>query len=88
MKSGKDFGLSLHYEIQEAAGGIAQGISLAESFSDGERLLVVLGDNIFGHNLKNTVESFKKKEKGAIVFAIKMPTESRQYGVIEVGKDN
>ena len=88
LKSGKNFGLNLHYEIQEEASGIAQGISLAESFSDGERLLVILGDNIFGYNLKNTMENFKKREKGAMVFGIKMPTESRQYGVIEVGKDN
>ena len=88
LKSGKNFGLNLHYEIQEEASGIAQGISLAESFSDGERLLAILGDNIFGYNLKNTMGSFKKREKGAMVFGIKMPTESRQYGVIEVGKDN
>lgn len=88
LKSGKNFGLNLHYEIQEEAGGIAQGISLGESFSDEEQLLVVLGDNIFGYNLKNTIESFKKKEKGAMVFGIEMPTESKQYGVIEVGSDN
>jgi len=87
LKSGKDRGLKLHYEIQEEARGIAHGISLAESFSDGERLLVVLGDNIFGYNLKNSIERFNKKEKGAVVFGIEMPTESRQYGVIEMGKD-
>lgn len=88
LKNGKDFGLKFHYEIQEKAGGIAQGILLAESFSDGEKLLVILGDNIFGYNLKDSLERFNKKEKGAMVFAIKMSTESRQYGVIEVGKDN
>jgi len=87
LRSGKDFGLRLHYEIQEEARGIAQGISLAESFSDGEKLLVVLGDNIFGYNLTSTIKGFEKKEKGAMIFGIEMPTESRQYGVIEVGKD-
>lgn len=88
LKSGKDFGLNLHYEIQQEARGIAQGISLAESFSDGERLLVILGDNIFGYNLKNNIERYYKKEKGAMVFGIKMPTESKQYGVIEVEAGN
>ena len=87
LKSGKNFGLNLHYEIQEEARGIAQGISLAESFADEERILVILGDNIFGYDLKKSVENFKKKEKGAMVFGIKMPTESKQYGVIEIGKN-
>lgn len=87
LKSGKIFGLNLSYEIQEEAGGIAQGISLAESFADGAKIAVILGDNIFGYDLKDTVESFKKQEKGAIVFGVEMPTESRQYGVIEVGRD-
>ncbi|KKQ31890.1 MAG: Glucose-1-phosphate thymidylyltransferase [Candidatus Levybacteria bacterium GW2011_GWA2_37_36] len=87
LKSGKDFGLKLDYEIQEEARGIAQGISLAESFSDGERIMVVLGDNIFGYNLKNSIENFNKRERGAMVFGIEMATESKQYGVIEIGKD-
>lgn len=86
LKSGRDFGLRLHYEIQEEAGGIAQGISLAESFSDGQKLLVLLGDNIFGYDLRETAENFREKEKGAVVFGVEMPTESRQYGVIEIDK--
>src|SRR3989344_2879518 len=50
LKSGDQFGLKLHYEIQQEAGGIAQGIALAESFADEEKLLVILGDNIFTYN--------------------------------------
>jgi glucose-1-phosphate thymidylyltransferase len=87
LKSGKDFGLKLDFEIQEEAQGIAQGISLAESFSDGDRIMVILGDNIFGYNLKNSIDNFNKREKGAVVFGIEMTTESKQYGVIEIGKD-
>lgn len=84
LKSGKDFNLKLSYEIQEEAGGIAQGIALAESFAEGERILVILGDNIFNFDLKSVVDKFKKKEKGAVVFGIEKDTESKQYGVIEV----
>jgi glucose-1-phosphate thymidylyltransferase len=46
-------------------------------------MLVLLGDNIFGYNLKSSVESFEKRKKGARIFGIEMPTESKQYGVIE-----
>jgi len=87
LKSGEEFGLHLSYEIQQEAGGIAQGIAMGKSFADEENLLVLLGDNIFFHNLKDSVDDFEKKAKGAKVFAVKMPTDSKQYGVIEVDKD-
>ena len=84
LRSGKDFGLRLSYEIQEEAGGIAQAIALADEFSDNEKILVILGDNIFVQSLKVDAEEFEKKEKGAVVYGKKMATKSKQYGVIEV----
>lgn len=86
LKNGREFGLNLTYEIQQDAGGIAQGISLAESFADGKKVLVLLGDGIFGMSLKKTAQEFEKKEKGAIVFAMEMEN-AKQYGVIETDKD-
>ena len=47
-------------------------------------MLVILGDNIFNFDLKRVVDEFEKKDEGAVVFGVKMPTESRQYGVIEI----
>ena len=84
LRSGKDFGLKLSYEIQEEAGGIAQAIELARDFADTEKILVILGDNIFVQSLKKDVEDFEKREKGAVVYGKKMATGSKQYGVIEV----
>lgn len=88
LHSGEDFGLKLSYEIQEEASGIAQGISLAQDFADEKEILVILGDNIFQDNLKPAVEDFKKKGKGAKVFAKEMPTECGQYGVLEINEKN
>lgn len=88
LKSGDHFGLRLSYEIQQEAGGISQGIALSESFADEQKVLVILGDNIFTYNLKNSVEKFEKRAKGAMVFAIQMPTESKQYGVVDLGENN
>lgn len=88
LKSGDEFDLRLTYEIQDQPGGIAQGIHLAESFADNQKLLVMLGDNIFTYNLERDVAEFEKEEKGARVFAIEMPTESGQYGVVEVDSAN
>lgn len=87
LKSGKDFGLSLKYAVQEEAGGISQGILLAEDFAGSEKILVILGDNIFNHDLKKAVEDFESQEKGAKVFAKRMPgMESKHYGVVELNQ--
>lgn len=84
LRSGKDFGLKLSYEIQEEAGGIAQAIGLASEFAAGEKILAILGDNIFNDNLKRDVEEFEKRKKGAQVYGKRIATASKQYGVIEV----
>jgi glucose-1-phosphate thymidylyltransferase len=89
LKDGEEFGLKLYYTVQHKPGGIADGINLAKEFAKGEKLLVILGDNIFNYDLKKAVERLEKKDKGAIIFGIKMPSmESKHYGVIEMDKDN
>ena len=46
LGSGKDFGCRFTYKVQDEAGGIAQALALAENFSQGQSLVVILGDNI------------------------------------------
>lgn len=88
LKSGEDFGLRLYYAVQQnPKGGISDAIALAEEFAQGEKILVILGDNIFNFDLKSTVLEFEKKERGAIIFGVKIDTESKQYGVIEIDKN-
>ncbi len=86
LKGGDQFGVKLYYSVQEnPKGGIAHAIGQAEEFAKGDQIAVVLGDNIFNYDLKPTIEKFKKQEKGAVVFGIKMPEmESKHYGVIEI----
>lgn len=88
LKSGEEFGLRLKYAIQDnPKGGISDAILLADNFAKGDRLLVILGDNIFNFDLKAARQKFEKLPKGAMIFGIRMPTDSGQYGVIEMDKD-
>ncbi len=85
LKSGDEFGLKLLYAVQQnPKGGISEAILLAEEFAKGEKILVLLGDNIFNFDLKSAKDRFEQLDKGAVVFGVKMPTESGQYGVIEI----
>ncbi|MDP2638668.1 MAG: sugar phosphate nucleotidyltransferase [Candidatus Azambacteria bacterium] len=89
LGSGEEFGLKLFYAVQDnPKGGISEAIGLAREFAKDEKILVILGDNIFNFNLKQVVENFEKKEKGAVVFGVRMPTDSKQYGVIEIDGKN
>jgi len=88
LESGEGFGLRLYYAIQKnPTGGIADALSLAEEFAKDEKILVILGDNIFNYSLKPIAEEFKKKKKGAIIFGFETDTQSKQYGVIEIDKN-
>lgn len=85
LGSGESFGLKFFYAIQDnPKGGISDAISLAEQFTNGDKLLVILGDNIFNVDLKSIIEKFDQKEKGALIYGVKMATDSGHYGVIEI----
>jgi glucose-1-phosphate thymidylyltransferase len=83
LGSGSEFGLKLAYELQEEAGGLAQAVSLAEAFVGGDKMLVLLGDNIFTHDLRPGVERFSAEPRGAVIFGVEME-HPEQYGVIEM----
>lgn len=87
LGAGEDFGVRFYFAVQKnPKGGIADAIMLAEEFAQNQKLMVILGDNIFNFNLKKSVEELEKKDKGARIFAIKIPTEARHYGVVELDK--
>ncbi len=83
LGNGKDFGLKdIAYTYQEKAGGIAEALGLAEHFAAGERVVVMLGDNIIGGNIKKPIDDFKKQDKGARVL-LKEVKNPREYGIAE-----
>jgi glucose-1-phosphate thymidylyltransferase len=83
LGSGGEFGLKLAYELQEEPGGLAQAVGLAESFIGGDKMLVLLGDNIFTHDLRPAAERFSAEDRGAVIFGMEME-HPEQYGVIEM----
>ena len=83
LGSGSDMGVRLSYEIQEDAGGIAQALGLAQRWSDGESVVVILGDNIFEDAVRDAVDSF---DHGARVFLKEVP-DAHRFGVAEVAGD-
>jgi glucose-1-phosphate thymidylyltransferase len=84
MGNGKEFGLKhINYTYQEGEGGIADALSLAEYFADGEPICVVLGDNIIERNIIKAADDFRKQGKGAKILLKEVPDPER-FGVAEI----
>ena len=90
LGSGNEWGIDrLSYAYQERAGGIAEALSLAERFVDGDGVLVMLADNIVERSIRPAVENFRNQGQGAriVLSRVADPAHLRHLGVPELGAD-
>ena len=67
LANGKQFGLQhINYTYQEGEGGIADALGLAEHFADGQKICVVLGDNIIEGSILDARQKFDRQQRGAL----------------------
>lgn len=81
LGNGKHLGVKqLEYTYQEGEGGIADALRLAEDFSDGESICVMLGDNILEGSIAKAAQDFQEQKTGAKVI-LKEVTDPERFGV-------
>jgi len=81
LANGKEFGLKrLNYAYQEGEGGIADALRLAEDFAEGEKICVILGDNILEGSIKQAAENFAQQPHGAHIL-LKEVSNPERFGV-------
>src|SRR3989344_2160546 len=83
LGSGKEFGCKFTYELQDNALGIADALRLAEDFADGEKIVVILGDNIFEDDISRYAKEFSNGTDEAAIFLKEVPDPQR-FGVPEL----
>ncbi len=84
LGNGEEFGLQrLNYAYQKGEGGIADALKLAEHFADGEKVCVVLGDNIIERNIAKAVRDFESVTNGAKII-LKQVHDPERFGVAEL----
>jgi glucose-1-phosphate thymidylyltransferase len=84
LGNGREFGLPhLNYTYQEGEGGIAAALALAEHFADGDRMCVILGDNLIEGTIAPAVARFRRQPRGARIVLKEVPDPER-FGVAEV----
>ena len=75
--------MNIYYAVQTVARGIADALLIAESFARGDRVCLVLGDNIFhALTLERTLKKAAQETQGATVFGYWVENPS-PFGVVE-----
>ncbi len=88
LGNGHEWGIDrLQYAYQDRAGGIAEALGLAERFAGGDRICVMLADNVVEQSLRPAVEAFERQERGARILLAREedPQHLRHLGVPELG---
>jgi glucose-1-phosphate thymidylyltransferase len=81
LGDGRQWGLSIDYEVQPSPGGIAQAFLIGADFIDGRPVSLILGDNIFyGQSLSGTLQQAEKRRAGATIFGYYV-SDPQRYGV-------
>lgn len=83
LGSGEQWGLKLHYAVQQSPDGLAQAFMIGGSFIGNDPSTLVLGDNIFyGHDFHFLLGNAMVRTEGATIFAYHVKDPQR-YGVAE-----
>ncbi|NFS10794.1 glucose-1-phosphate thymidylyltransferase RfbA [Clostridium botulinum] len=88
LGNGKDYGISLTYEVQKEPNGLAEAFIIGEEFIGNDSVCLILGDNVFygGYFSKSLIKA-AQLEEGAIIFGYNVPNPTA-FGVVEFDKDN
>jgi glucose-1-phosphate thymidylyltransferase len=86
LGDGRQFGITIRWAVQPSPDGLAQAFLIGEEHVAGEKVALVLGDNIFyGTGLGTRLRRFEELT-GAAIFGYRV-SDPRAYGVVEFDGD-
>ncbi|MBV8067482.1 MAG: NTP transferase domain-containing protein [Candidatus Eremiobacteraeota bacterium] len=81
LGNGADVGLeNIYYAYQEGERGIADALRLCEHFAAGDRIVVILGDNVIEDDIAPYVRRFQEQPSGARIL-LKEVEDPQRFGV-------
>ncbi|MBI3410076.1 MAG: glucose-1-phosphate thymidylyltransferase RfbA [Planctomycetes bacterium] len=87
LGDGQKWGLTFRFAEQTEPRGLADAFRVGRDFIGGERVSLILGDNIFyGHGLPEILDRAANVRQGGVVFAYQVQDPER-YGVVEFDQD-
>lgn len=83
LGNGSNLGMNFSYKVQDAPRGLADAFRVGKDFVGGDRVALILGDNIFhGQGLPELLNKAVLSEEGATIFGYRVKDPQR-YGVVE-----
>ena len=87
LGTGKKWGISIEYKVQNKPEGIAQALIIGSDFINNMPITLILGDNIFhGDGLSNQLQNASNINKGSTVFTYHV-ADPETYGVVNFDKN-
>lgn len=83
LGNGSNLGINIQYKIQYKTKGIADAFIIAKDFIKNDKVMLILGDNIFyGKNLRLLLQNSIKEQNGATIFGYRV-NDPERFGVVE-----
>lgn len=87
LGDGSQWGVRFSFVEQPRPEGLAQAFILGKDFIGGDRVCLILGDNIFfGHGFQRTLRRAAQLEQGGLIFGYWV-RDPQRYGVVEFNDD-
>ena len=87
LGDGSQWGVRLQYKVQEHPRGLADAFILGEDFIDGDRVCLILGDNLFyGAQMPELLAAAAARKEGATVFAQRV-LDPHRFGIVDLDED-
>lgn len=85
LGGGSQWGITLHYAVQEEPKGLADAFLIGKPFIGNDPISLILGDNLFyGEEISTLLKKAFDKQTGATFFSFPVKNPSR-YGVVDWG---
>ena len=87
LGDGSSLGIRLRYRVQEQPRGLADAFLIGEDFIGGDRVCLILGDNVFyGQNMSRLLWQARDRASGATIFGYPV-RDARAFGVVEFDRE-
>jgi glucose-1-phosphate thymidylyltransferase len=86
LGDGSEWGLHIDYVVQEHPNGIGEGLLLAERYTSGKHVALILGDNIFyGSGLSELLYRAIDRNDGASIFTYEV-SNPQAFGIVTLNE--
>lgn len=87
LNNGEWLGLKISYAIQDQPRGLADAFIVGEKFINGEKVALILGDNVFyGQGFSPVLQEAGSLKEGAVIFGYYVQNP-KEFGIVEFGED-